>query len=416
MESESEASDAPPVIHGAKARKPKPRKKSQGSLHKLHAVLRSNLSNLSSVWHRQDSQGDPKKPVESDEGSSSRHEDSGKPIIAITVANYGPVDYNEDRAATSTSVDDLSADISPDTTVEEWLMCMPDLRQYIANFVKYGYDNIAFISGMTEQDLEAIGIDVRGHRNKLKRRITKLPKRDIEEGIPTDVKQWLVELGLGEYWPYFLNNSYTEPNDLEDLKRIDKEQLKTDFKVRKVAHINMLCQAIKKLQYANKAYEVTREKFSNLDEAARGFMAGFAAATVDQCFSLSVTLYKLSLKKRMLEDKMPIWYESTSSPGPSLLAIFKMADAREKREGPGDEVGYEYNLVPRALSSRYFQNGGRSREDPGVGWSRVSKNLGEEDKVGIEARKSPSNGSNSGRFSRRNSNPIAICLRRDVNG
>ncbi|KAK3729477.1 hypothetical protein QZH41_007436 [Actinostola sp. cb2023] len=252
MESESEASDAPPVIHGAKARKPKPRKKSQGSLHKLHAVLRSNLSNLSSVWHRQDSQGDPKKPVESDEGSSSRHEDSGKPIIAITVANYGPVDYNEDRAATSTSVDDLSADISPDTTVEEWLMCMPDLRQYIANFVKYGYDNIAFISGMTEQDLEAIGIDVRGHRNKLKRRITKLPKRDIEEGIPTDVKQWLVELGLGEYWPYFLNNSYTEPNDLEDLKRIDKEQLKTDFKVRKVAHINMLCQAIKKLQYANK--------------------------------------------------------------------------------------------------------------------------------------------------------------------
>ncbi|KAK3729654.1 hypothetical protein QZH41_006394 [Actinostola sp. cb2023] len=239
---------------------------------------------------------------------------SGKP----TAWSYGH--------ATSTSVDDLSADISPDTTVEEWLMCMPDLRQYIANFVKYGYDNIAFISGMTEQDLEAIGIDVRGHRNKLKRRITKLPKRDIEEGIPmksyekfgskystkiqdqsegsskTDVKQWLVELGLGEYWPYFLNNSYTEPNDLEDLKRIDKEQLKTDFKVRKVAHINMLCQAIKKLQYANKAYEVTREKFSNLDEAARGFMAGFAAATVDQCFSLSVTLYKLSLKNECLKN------------------------------------------------------------------------------------------------------------------
>ncbi|KAK3724973.1 hypothetical protein QZH41_005874 [Actinostola sp. cb2023] len=197
-------------------------------------VIRSNLS---SVWHRQDSQDDPKKPVEGDEGSSSRHENSGKSIIAITVANYGPVDYNEDRAATSTSVDDLSADISPDTTVEEWLMCMPDLKKL--------YQTL-------QRDLEAIGIDLRGHRNKLKRIITKLPKRDIEEGIPTDVKQWLVELGLGEYWPYFLNNSYTEPNDLEDLKRINKEQLKTDFKVRKVAHINMFCHAIKKLQYANK--------------------------------------------------------------------------------------------------------------------------------------------------------------------
>ena len=34
------------------------------------------------------------------------------------------------------------------------------------------------------------------------------------------------------------------------------------------------------------------------------------------------------------------------------------------------------NLVPRAFSSHYFQDGGRSREDPGGGWSRVTQNLG----------------------------------------
>ncbi|KAK3722284.1 hypothetical protein QZH41_016392 [Actinostola sp. cb2023] len=65
----------------------------------------SNSKKLSSLISQTftDSQGDPKKPVESDNGSSIRHDDSGKSIIAITVANYGSVHYNDDRTGKFTS-------------------------------------------------------------------------------------------------------------------------------------------------------------------------------------------------------------------------------------------------------------------------------------------------------------------------
>lgn len=47
-------------------------------------------------------------------------------------------------------------------------------------------------------------------------------------------------------------------------------------------------------------YELTRQNLSYLDEASRGFIAGFAAAVVDQCFSNPLDVVT---QKRMLEGQ-----------------------------------------------------------------------------------------------------------------
>lgn len=59
------------------------------------------------------------------------------------------------------------------------------------------------------------------------------------------------EQGLGEYWPKFETSGYTEPNDLEDLKNMSKENIKETFNIHKQGHFNRLLSAIRKLQYPN---------------------------------------------------------------------------------------------------------------------------------------------------------------------
>ena len=58
-------------------------------------------------------------------------------------------------------------------------------------------------------------------------------------------------LGLSRYWPQFITNGYSEPEDLEDLKMMSKDAVKDTFKVYKAGHVKKILQAIKKLQYPN---------------------------------------------------------------------------------------------------------------------------------------------------------------------
>ena len=67
--------------------------------------------------------------------------------------------------------------------------------------------------------------------------------------LQEDVKEWLEELGLGEYWPQFESSGYKEPSDLEDLKGMRKESLKETLNISKQGHFNRLTLAMSKLQY-----------------------------------------------------------------------------------------------------------------------------------------------------------------------
>ncbi len=64
-----------------------------------------------------------------------------------------------------------------------------------------------------------------------------------------NVRDWLIKLGLENYWIQFSNNSYTEPNSLADLKFMDKRTIMQTFGITKEGHLKKLEKAISYLAY-----------------------------------------------------------------------------------------------------------------------------------------------------------------------
>lgn len=160
------------------------------------------------------------------------------------------------------------------TPVEEWLapLDISTENNYAVMFRDEGYDTMGDLFGLSDQDLESIGIKTRGHRRRLLREIKKIPRVDVEEGIPDDVEEWLEDLGLQEYWPRFESNGYKEPCDLEDLKGLDKKSLKETFHIWKRGHLNKLVVGIKKLQYPHEVQKKVRQTRREIDRLPLKFL------------------------------------------------------------------------------------------------------------------------------------------------
>jgi len=86
-----------------------------------------------------------------------------------------------------------------------------------------------------------------------------LPPEEVFQEVPENVEEWLINLGLEEYWPQFATNSYTEARDLADLKHMDRDTIKTLFNIEKEGHFKRLILAISALQYPTKAQTRIRE-------------------------------------------------------------------------------------------------------------------------------------------------------------
>eukprot|EP00111_Clytia_hemisphaerica_P002554 TCONS_00007279-protein len=148
--------------------------------------------------------------------------------------------------------------------IEDWLYGTYSV--YISLFKDAGYDDTTFLMGMKEPDLIEIGIENRGHRKKILSEIHRLPPEDMDQNVPEDVYQWLVLLGLGQYWMKFQENSYDEPNFLADLKLMDKPMLSKTFGINKPGHLKKLVKAIKKLKYPTSAQRKIRDAKRALDK------------------------------------------------------------------------------------------------------------------------------------------------------
>jgi len=142
-------------------------------------------------------------------------------------------------------------------SIEEWLPS--SYREYVSVFKDNGYENVSFIYGIKERDLIRMGINNRGHRNRIMQLIESLPPEDIEEEVPENVEAWLTNLGLEQYWTMFSENSYVQARDLADVKLMDKETMKNIFRVFKEGHLEKLARAVKKLQYPTKAQKKIRD-------------------------------------------------------------------------------------------------------------------------------------------------------------
>jgi len=143
------------------------------------------------------------------------------------------------------------------TSIEDWLPS--SYREYVPIFKENGYENVSFIYGIKEKDLMRMGINNRGHRNRMMQLIESLPPEDIEEEVPDDVEEWLIKLGLEDYWSRFKENSYTTARDLADMKFMDKVTMRDTFEVYKEGHLRKLMTAVQKLQYPTQAQKKIRE-------------------------------------------------------------------------------------------------------------------------------------------------------------
>ena len=74
--------------------------------------------------------------------------------------------------------------------------------------------------------------------------------------VQDNVKEWLEELGLGEYWPTFKSSGYAEPSDLEDLKTMGKESVKETLDIHKPGHFSRLIFGILKLKYPDQGKKI----------------------------------------------------------------------------------------------------------------------------------------------------------------
>lgn len=140
----------------------------------------------------------------------------------------------------------FEGDVTPEP-VEEWLD--KDFRQdYVPLFKKHGFDSTLFISAMKEKDLVMIGIKKKAHVTYLMERINVLPEFRVEVKVPENVKDWLKEIGLEEYYGVFRSSKITAPKDLEILKSFSRKEIESELKITKAGHVVRLLNAIKHLR------------------------------------------------------------------------------------------------------------------------------------------------------------------------
>ncbi|XP_033747575.1 uncharacterized protein LOC117332686 [Pecten maximus] len=132
-------------------------------------------------------------------------------------------------------------------TVDQWLDT--DFKdEYGPLFKKHGFDNTLYISGMNEKDLKNIGIRKKAHVTFLLEIIRDLPEFRIEVKVPNNVKDWLHDIGLEQYFDRFENNKIITAKDLEVLKSFSRREIETELKITKAGHMARLLMAIKHLR------------------------------------------------------------------------------------------------------------------------------------------------------------------------
>ncbi|XP_066270485.1 uncharacterized protein [Branchiostoma lanceolatum] len=117
-------------------------------------------------------------------------------------------------------------------------------NKYEKKFRENGFENTTFISGLTDKDLQAIGIKNDFHRDILMKEIKKLTEFELPGDVPDNCRGWLFSIGLDQYIKNFENYGIYSKNDMASLRSMDLGELLKDLKITKMAHINRISKAI----------------------------------------------------------------------------------------------------------------------------------------------------------------------------
>ncbi|XP_053386788.1 uncharacterized protein LOC123541764 isoform X2 [Mercenaria mercenaria] len=136
-------------------------------------------------------------------------------------------------------------------TVNEWLPAEM-IDKYGEKFIENGYENEMFISSMTDNDLQEIGIKADGERLTLLLKIRTLPDFKIAPEIPTNLSDWLHKIGLEQYKANFMNASIKSKEEMEALKLFGKKEIINQLHIVKRGHVKRLLYAIEQMRQPTK--------------------------------------------------------------------------------------------------------------------------------------------------------------------
>ncbi|XP_019622854.1 PREDICTED: uncharacterized protein LOC109468914 [Branchiostoma belcheri] len=181
-------------------------------------------------------------------GSRKSHSPSRPSIFSVALAaSKGGKSFSRwragslNRSSSQTFVKDVS----------DWLPYYwpPKLKKkYEKKFRENGFENTTFISGMSDKDLQAIGIKNDFHRDILMKEIKKLTEFELPGDVPDNCREWLYSIGLDQYIKNFENYGIYSKNDMASLRSMDITELLKDLKITKMAHINRISNAISRMR------------------------------------------------------------------------------------------------------------------------------------------------------------------------
>ncbi|XP_078667033.1 uncharacterized protein LOC144908936 isoform X2 [Branchiostoma floridae x Branchiostoma belcheri] len=181
-------------------------------------------------------------------GSRKSHSPARPSIFSVALAaSKGGKSFSRwragslNRSSSQTFVKDVS----------DWLPYYwpPKLKKkYEKKFRENGFENTTFISGMSDKDLQAIGIKNDFHRDILMKEIKKLTEFELPGDVPDNCREWLYSIGLDQYIKNFENYGIYSKNDMASLRSMDITELLKDLKITKMAHINRISNAIARMR------------------------------------------------------------------------------------------------------------------------------------------------------------------------
>ncbi|KAI8493753.1 hypothetical protein Bbelb_286740 [Branchiostoma belcheri] len=181
-------------------------------------------------------------------GSRKSHSPARPSIFSVALAaSKGGKSFSRwragslNRSSSQTFVKDVS----------DWLPYYwpPKLKKkYEKKFRENGFENTTFITGMSDKDLQAIGIKNDFHRDILMKEIKKLTEFELPGDVPDNCREWLYSIGLDQYIKNFENYGIYSKNDMASLRSMDITELLKDLKITKMAHINRISNAIARMR------------------------------------------------------------------------------------------------------------------------------------------------------------------------
>ncbi|KAK7093696.1 chitin synthase chs-2-like [Littorina saxatilis] len=216
-------------------------------------------------------------------------------------------------------VDEIPDETEP-VLVEEWLPL--EMRgRYAQLFRKHGFDSTLFIAGMTETDLRRIGVTSKGHLHYLLAQITLIPAFEIEYKVPTNVDEWLEEIGLLMYRDNFRRNHIRNPKEMEILKSFGRKEIERELGVIKDGHVKRLKYAISMLRDPTEAQQKNIKMRQVIDEAPMHDLRESNVEEHDFWETLKLKCLEPDLKAFGLEGEVKVKLASLRNDWLMILAV-----------------------------------------------------------------------------------------------